>query len=185
MCSFQLYSQIMPNISSNHPAFKAIRQSLLWEVRGLFLIGAATLILGIILSTLLTSNWIGLTLAAIILLVGLYICGNAWKVWDVDKSPLLKILRYQPERIVWVYSVVTQRMPFGFKFSQNGTLYFKMIDGQDYSVSLPSKYLSYVSKSLQKHLPMATFGYTRDREQWYMASPELLIKYNEEPKAKK
>lgn len=97
----------------------------------------------------------------------------------IHKTPLFNLLLNQPRKIVWVYSVVTQRMPFGFEFSRNGLLYFKLIDGDQIVVSLPEDKLVSVANFLQRLLPHASFGYTADREQWYIAAPELLIQHDE------
>ena len=93
-----------------------------------------------------------------------------------EDSRLLHLLRHQPKQIVWVYSVVTERLPFGFQVARYGTMYFKLIDGDDIAVSLPIPQLKVVSKFLNRLLPHATFGYTKDREQWYIASPNMLLR---------
>lgn len=93
----------------------------------------------------------------------------------VHKAPLFQLLLHQPRKIVWVYSVLTQRMPFGFEFSRHGLMYFKLLDGTQIEVSLPEKHLVRVSAFLQRLLPHASFGYTAEREQWYIAAPELLL----------
>jgi len=97
-------------------------------------------------------------------------------MWHEDDTPLMRLLKYQPEQIVWVYSVVTQRLPFGFQFSKSGTLYFKLRDGDEHSVGMSANDLKRVSKMLNRLLPHATFGYTQDREQWFMAAPEMLLR---------
>lgn len=90
--------------------------------------------------------------------------------------PLMHLLQEEPQKVVWVYSVVTQRMPFGFQINQSGTMYFKLIDGGEMSLSFPASELRVISESLNDYLPHATFGYTKEREQWFMAHPELLIR---------
>jgi len=65
-------------------------------------------------------------------------------------------------------------MPFGFQFSKNGTIYFKLADGDELSVSLPARQLKTVSKALNKILPQATFGYSEANAQYYDIDPEML-----------
>jgi len=86
------------------------------------------------------------------------------------------MLQKEPKRIVWVYSIVTKRMPFGFQINQSGTMYFKLLDGDELTLSFPASELKSISEMLNYHLPHATFGYTKEREQWYMAHPELLLR---------
>jgi uncharacterized SAM-binding protein YcdF (DUF218 family) len=106
---------------------------------------------------------------------------NSWgalKVQKVEESQLMKMLVQNPKQIVWVYSVVTNRMPFGFQFSKNGIMYFKMIDGKDFSVGMPEKDLKVVSRFLNRLLPHATFGYSEEKEKRYLENPELLVRSN-------
>lgn len=96
--------------------------------------------------------------------------------WDEASNRLMVLLHLQPEQIVWVYSLVTEQMPFGFQFSRHGTLYFKLLDGDEITVGLRASQLKPVSEYLNDRLPHATFGYTRDREQWYLANPAMLLR---------
>ena len=119
----------------------------------------------------------------ILVLFGLFITFLAIKyiylrltVLTNDTLPLTTILLKEPHKVVWVYSMVTQRMPFGFQIIQSGTMYFKLINGDEFTLSLPVSELRSISEMLNYHLPHATFGYTKEREQWYLAHPELLIK---------
>lgn len=117
--------------------------------------------------------------------IGITFLGSffAWRRFILIKKrqfPLSNLLRDEPEKIVWVYSILTQRMPFGFEVNQTGTMYFKLIDGDELTVSLPADQLKSVSRSLNTRLPHATFGYTKEREQWFMAHPAMLLK-DEEP----
>lgn len=97
-----------------------------------------------------------------------------------DRHPLNLLLLNRPKDIVWVYSVVTEWMPFGLKFGNSSLMYFKLIDGEEFCLSIPEKQIEPISRFLNNLLPHTTFGYTQDREQWYMAAPELLIRYDEE-----
>lgn len=89
---------------------------------------------------------------------------------------LIQLVKSHPEQIVWVYAIVIEHAPFGLQFSRKATLYFKLMNRKEWSVSVSSKDVENISKALNTVLPHATFGYTRDREQWYMADPALLIR---------
>ncbi len=93
-----------------------------------------------------------------------------------EEMPLKKLLLKEPQKVVWVYSMVTQRMPFGFQINQSGTMYFKLIDGNEITLSLPVSELKGISEMLNYHLPHASFGYSKEKEQWYLAHPAMLMK---------
>ncbi|MEY4133689.1 MAG: hypothetical protein ACOYOO_00560 [Saprospiraceae bacterium] len=90
------------------------------------------------------------------------------------RNSLLQVLREQPLRVVWVYSVVLERVPFGIYFFRTATMFFKLDDGTELSVHLPYRHLRTVSHFLNRLLPHATFGYTSDRDYAYRVSPERL-----------
>lgn len=74
-------------------------------------------------------------------------------------------LRDNPQDIVWVYSVVTDRMPFGFKVASLGTLYLVDRSGDVHCFGMKPVDLRLVTKTLNRVLPHAEFGYTPEREQ--------------------
>ena len=89
---------------------------------------------------------------------------------------LLNLLNKNPEQIVWVFSLTTQTMPFGFHLWDTGTMYFKLLDGDEITVSLPAKKLKMVSKFLNRLLPHASFGYSEERQAQYENDPKSLLK---------
>lgn len=95
-------------------------------------------------------------------------------LYPPSRHPLRRLLQEQPEQIVWVYSVITERMPFGFKIAHNGILYFKLLDGNEWSVSLPADKLWMTSRILNRLLPKATFGYSPEHERRYKSNPATL-----------
>ncbi len=115
----------------------------------------------------------------ILAVLGLRFLANILKERNPMNHLLIQLLLNDPRKIVWVYSLSTQSMPYGFHINRFGLMYFKLIDGDELSVSLPANKLRAVSKSLNAHLPHATFGYTKEREQWYMAHPGMLWKGDE------
>jgi hypothetical protein len=94
----------------------------------------------------------------------------------VDNHLLLNYLRYQPQHIVWVYTVVTENTPFGISLFRKGAIHFKLDDGSEFSVGFPAHKLKLVAKFLMRLLPQATFGYTTDRDYTFRVSPERLRK---------
>ncbi len=160
-----------------HPGIQLLRQALRREMRLQLITCISLAVLGLVLSVAFFASSIILTIIGLFFMViGINLTYQAARGHRPDDHPLMEVLRHQPHRVVWVYSVVTQRMPFGLQFSQNGILYFKLIDGDQISVSAPRKHLKLISKTLNRLLPHASFGYTKDREQWFLASPELLLR---------
>ena len=85
------------------------------------------------------------------------------KSWKNPEKNLLHIIDHTPERILWVYTLETQLMPFGFKVIDKGLIYFKMTDGEEISIKLSAKNLKLVSRFLNRLLPEAMFGYSEEK----------------------
>jgi hypothetical protein len=88
---------------------------------------------------------------------------------------LIRILKYEPMEIVWVYAVQTSRLPFGIQLQEDCTMYFKLMNRDFIEIKLPKSKIKMVSAELNKVLPHATFGYSVDKAQWYAANPALLL----------
>ncbi|MEM6697886.1 MAG: hypothetical protein AAF806_31985 [Bacteroidota bacterium] len=99
-----------------------------------------------------------------------------FKYLDVQQMPLFVLLKRKPQDIVWVYSVVTERMPFGFKINHNALMYFKLLDRDSICLAVPAERAEVISSGLNYLLPHATFGFSEDKEQLYMAAPEMLLR---------
>lgn len=96
--------------------------------------------------------------------------GLYWLYYLLSEQPLAQLRRQlhdTPEDFVWVYTTQTERMPFGFKTQSVGTLYLVEKDGSIESVSLKPMHLLLVTKTLNRVLPNAEFGYTPERELQY------------------
>ena len=91
---------------------------------------------------------------------------------------LPQLINQRSREIVWIYSMVIQRMPFGLQFSKQTYVYFKMLNEEEVVVSIPEKELKGLMKTLNTYLPHATFGYSDDKELWYRADPAMM--YQEE-----
>lgn len=94
----------------------------------------------------------------------------------IQQMPLFVLLKRKPQDIVWVYSVVTERMPFGFKINHNALMYFKLLDRDSICIAVPAERAEIISSGLNHLLPHATFGFSEDKEQLYMAAPEMLLR---------
>lgn len=108
--------------------------------------------------------------------IGLKLLAQNLRQSQIEHSPLVYLLLNEPEQIVWVYSVMTQRMPFGLEWSKNGIMYFKLLDGDEITVTLAAGDLRLVSKFLNRLLPHASFGYSKEKEKMYEINPEHLLK---------
>ena len=91
-----------------------------------------------------------------------------------NQHRLLRILAFHPEEIVWVYPMLVQRRPFGIQLFQNATLYLKLANREEFTISLTEKEIAVVMNALRQQLPHSSFGYSGDKAQWYLVDPELL-----------
>ncbi len=91
-----------------------------------------------------------------------------------DEQRLVSILKYQPDCVVWVYGIITERMPFGLRLLPSATLYFKLDTGEELSVGVSQHKIKLVSRILNRVLPHATFGYTPDRARQFELDPTSL-----------
>ncbi len=156
---------------------KILRRGIRREMSLQLLASAGLLIAGVWLCYYFFKSSIVLTIVGLLCVI----FGIKWVTYSARRlrpgnSRLIVLLRYHPRQIVWVYSVVTERAPFGFRFSRTGTMYFKLIDGDELTVSLPARHLKLVSKLLNRLLPHASFGYSRDREAKFQESPKMLLR---------
>ncbi len=118
-----------------------------------------------------------LTILGVVLTVlSLMALWYVYKHWTDDR--LIHLLRFQSRQIVWVYSISMQIAPFGIHLFQRGTLFFKLSDGEEISVSVPARKVQLISRTLNRLLPYTTFGYTTEREEQFRKSPLLLRKDN-------
>lgn len=164
-----------------HPGIQELRKAIRREQRWQLVACLALLVAGLSMCYFFFATHIILTIMGLFLAVlGLRYTVRAFRLLRPEDHPLMRLLRYQPHRIVWVYTVVTQRLPFGLQIQRSGTLYCKLIDGDEVSVSLPGRHLKLVSKTLSRLLPHASFGYSENRQQWYLASPALLLRKEED-----
>ncbi len=93
-----------------------------------------------------------------------------------EENLLMYLLENQPKQIVWIYTVLLQRMPFGISLNQSCIIHFKLLEGDEMTVVIPIRYNKLVSKTLSRLLPHCTFGYTIEREHQFQKSPASLLR---------
>jgi hypothetical protein len=163
-----------------HPAMhilvRAIRREVFFQIVAtnlLLVFGFVLILLQFDKSTFLTIIGLGAVILSARLL------WQNFPAFILYNHPLYRLLHERPEEVVWVYSLVTQRMPFGLELFSAGVLYFHSIDGSHESVALSAKKLKLVSKFLNRLLPQATFGFSEDRQQQYSIDPFMLKRSSE------
>ena len=158
-----------------------IRNALQRDIHLKLLTSVALLVFGELLCIYAFQLNMGIFFIGIVLTVsGIIFTRNALLNRKVEETPLMRLLQKEPKQIVWVYYVVTRRMPFGLEFSKVATVYFKLINGDQITLSMSENNAAYVLKMLNLKLPHATFGFSQDREQWFMADPAMLYRENRE-----
>ncbi len=131
------------------------------QVTALILVAAGLFLCFLTLRTSATGPFVGSLVACL----GMYWLFRLLRVQPV--AAWREELRTHPERFVWVYGLVTERMPFGLNLMRSATLYLIEANGTVHDFSLPARQLLLVTKTLNRLLPHAEFGYTEERELRY------------------
>ena len=162
----------------DHYELNCIRQALMIDRNSRFLVGLLAFGIGIwsLSKGIAASAWFMYLLGGVGIGLGIKLIYDTVKVWQPRQMQLLQLLFNEPKSIVWVYSVLTVRLPFGIQWTRKGTMYFKLAEKDEITIRLYEKDIKKVSTYLNDLLPHATFGYSQEREQWYMANPLLLIR---------
>ncbi|MEM1356644.1 MAG: hypothetical protein AAGF89_00490 [Bacteroidota bacterium] len=150
-----------------HPGLTPLWESMERERRQQQFVAVPVMVLGlfiVVAGLLAQSMWTPLV-------GGAMASGALWWLYRLlSEQPIAywrRQLREAPETIVWVYGLVTERMPFGLKTVAQATLYLVETDGQVNSFALKPAELKLVTKTLNRVLPHAEFGYTEEREMKY------------------
>lgn len=131
-------------------------------------IAAVTLMIGSLFLVIVsvTSRYLGWAL-----LGGVMGSAALWWLFRIlTEQPLAfwrRQFREEPESIVWVYGMVTERMPFGFRTTAVGTLHLVEDDGDVHAFGMKPNELKLVTKTLNRVLPHADFGYSPEKEMKY------------------
>ena len=146
-----------------HPGLVPLWQSMTREHRDKQLAALLLLVGGLTVALLNLRTSVGLPSAGMVVAGG----GIYWLLRLLGEQPAAawrEELREHPERVVWVYGLVTERMPFGLNLMRSGTLYLVTDDGTFHDFTLGADQLLLVTKTLNRLLPRAEFGYTEERE---------------------
>jgi hypothetical protein len=163
----------------NTEAFILIEKSLRRERNQKLIVGILALVSGIALASRFPfkpNEWFLGILTLAFLVVAVLLIVKLIRNWDLEKMELIRLLKYEPTEIVWVYSIQTSRLPFGIQLQHDCTMYFKLMNRDFIEIKLPKEKTKMVSERLNAFLPHATFGYSVDNAQWFAANPELLLK---------
>lgn len=161
--------QLDPNIL-NHPGLAPLWESMERSRRqqqyaavGLMILGLVVVVVGIV-GLNLYFPFVG----------GMMATGGLYWFYHIltnqPRSQWYRQLRDEPDSIVWVYGLVTERMPFGFKTVSTATIHLIDTGGDIHAFGLKPAELKMVTKTLNRVLPKAEFGY----------SPVLELKYRGE-----
>jgi len=151
----------------HHPGLAPLWESLERERRQQQVVAIVLMMAGILLaigSVVMRATWLPLAGGA------LSAAALWWLYRLLTVQPIVgyrRRLQDQPESIVWVYSLITERMPFGFKTTTNATLYMVDREGDIHAFDLKPDDVKMVTKTLNRVLPAAEFGYTPEREMEY------------------
>jgi len=160
-----------------HPAMQLLYKAIQRERNTKLVLAMALMVAGTISPYLYFQENNFMTAAGLVaLLIGLRLMFSVIRSSQTDGGQLWALICDKPGQIVWVYSITTQNMPFGFHLWDVGTMYFKMLDGNEISINLPVKKLRMVSKFLNRRLPHASFGYSSQLKDMFEADPSLLLK---------
>lgn len=161
----------------HHPAMQILRAAIRKEWRIKAVAGLISFCIGFQLCFhFFAKNSILVIIGLVLFLMGMRLGWQCLKEHMQGNNVLLNFLCHRPNEIVWVYSLITQRMPFGFEFSKNGLLYLKLLSGDEISLNMPAVQLRLVSKFLNKLVPHATFGYSKEKERLYRENPAMLMR---------
>ncbi len=162
---------------------KALRKNrnikLIW---GLFLLGLAVFLTFYLNRPLLLpakTAFLFLLFCIILAFSGGYLLLNAVLRYDIHKNSILKTIREEPQKIAWVYTTKIEYFPFGIKFMDMCSLHIHLTDYDKMVLFMQEKELKKLNQLLKMHLPQTTFGYSKQREQLYDISPDLLREENE------
>jgi len=98
------------------------------------------------------------------------------RFWKPASSPILQILHQASKNIVWIYLIEVNIAPFGIRFRKEQTLCLRLLNGDMLQIRLSEKDVPLVMLGLEKQLPHANFGFSKEKEQLYNIHPSLLYR---------
>lgn len=160
-----------------HPAIKLLLRGIQRECNTQLALAMVPVVVGVVLFVW-CRNW-GAWVSVVSLslwLMGLLLLKKILPQSHAETHALWQTLMHHPLRIVWVYTVRTQVMPFGLYLWETGQIYFNLVDGTTFCIYVPPRKLLMLSKFLNKLLPHATFGFSYDHEKLFRENPAQLVK---------
>lgn len=139
-----------------------------------FFIGQSPIGIGIILSLV----------SLILLLVIFKLLFEVLKASKVVETELYQTILTKPEKIVWVYPVVTENSPYGVNVFSTVIIYFKLDNREHLVLNVRRSQLAEIMAALNELLPHSSFGFSKEKEQWYLAEPALLYTEKKNPEKK-
>ncbi len=158
---------------------QAIRQNRnLKLIIGMILLSIAVLIIYCAQTSLLyhkTSFLISLT-GLLISFAGFYLCLSGLARYDSYKQRVVNLLLKEPEKVIWIYYYKVESTPFGLRMFQFCSLHIHLHNYDKIVLYMPESAIWEVMRHLKQRLPKTSFGYSKQKEQLYNISPDLLQK---------
>ena len=94
----------------------------------------------------------------------------------IESSPIYKMLRESPERIVWIYTQEMTNRILWINLATYYNIHLHLDDGRSLRLqSVPAKYIEEVMDVIEGRATSATFGYSPQAEISYKKDPESLL----------
>lgn len=159
-----------------HPAFQIVMNSVVREIRLVFFLSFFALVAGTCLLMIsLKQGMLFAFLGAILVGIAGWLYFQYREIQDPEHSPIIKVLRNEQRRIVWVYPYITEVMPFGISLFKRCYIIMKLDDGEEHSFIIRMREKKLLLKWMKRLLPHTTFGFSKDREARYGNSPERFL----------
>ena len=94
----------------------------------------------------------------------------------IESSPIYRMLRETPERIVWIYTQAMTNRILWIQLSTYYNVHLHLDDGRLIRLqSVPTNYIEEVMDVIEGQAPAATFGYSSQAETSFKKDPKSLI----------
>jgi len=118
---------------------------------------------------------ITLTLLAFLFLqIGITLLWQGYRSFTKIKNEVISLLEDKNEDIVWIYYSKSASKPYGINVIKMTNFYIGLLDGERLNLSIADSDIKELIDIFKFHLPAASFGYSRSKEQLYEISPQLL-----------
>jgi amino acid transporter len=107
-----------------------------------------------------------IALGALAIGVGVFTLLRAWKLRDPKRTPIMRAILEQPERVVWVYQFIHE-----VNGVPNHHIYVHMEDGKRHEFNIAQVDPEPLLMALRERLPSAVFGYSPERLALFERAP--------------